>query len=73
MGTKKSVKRAVAAHTERLISAGGTRMTIKLSPQATTQMHNLCRQWGLSRTGVIERLLVTHLQYEKLFGKISPP
>lgn len=73
MVTSKAVKDAVSAHTQRLIDAGGTRMTVKLNPEATAQLNNLCRRWGISRTAVIERLLTNQLQYEKLFGTITPP
>jgi hypothetical protein len=52
----KSVQKAVAAHTARLKASGGSRITLKLSPQATVTLNRLAATHG-SRTKVIELLL----------------
>lgn len=52
----KAVQKAVAAHTARLKAQGGSRTTLKLSPQATATLNRLAVIHG-SRTKAIEFLL----------------
>ena len=49
----KSVQKAVAAHTDRLIQAGGSRINLKLSPAANAVLMAYCAENGMSRTQVI--------------------
>ncbi len=51
------IQKAVAAHTARLIAAGGSRVTIKLSPAATAALNRLAVKYG-SRTKAIEAVLI---------------
>lgn len=53
----KTIQKAVAAHTARLIASGGSRLTLKLSAQATAILARLVAEQRKSRTQVIESLL----------------
>lgn len=53
---KKSVQKAVAAHTARLKAQGGSRITLKLSKAATDVLARLAKIYG-SRTKAIEAVL----------------
>lgn len=57
MTQRDSVKRAVAAHTERLLAAGGSVLRVKLSPEATAKLAEMCQREGVSRTQMVERLI----------------
>lgn len=52
----KATQKAVAAYVARLKDAGGSRLTVILSPQSTQILERLAKVYG-SRTKVIERLI----------------
>jgi hypothetical protein len=54
-----SVQRAVKAHLERHIASGGSKVTILLGAKETEILKEICDLTGLSRTVVINKLIVS--------------
>jgi len=54
-----SAQRAVKAHLERHIASGGSKVTILLGAKETEILKEICDLTGLSRTVVINKLIVS--------------